>query len=232
MGELWFFRGCMSTFRERAMAEATLEILRRLRLPFRLFGRERCCGSVLFRTGQEREAEEVRRRNEEEFRRLGVRRLLTTCPGCYSTFRRDYSLDGVEVLHLSQLLRELIREGRLRLRERRVRATYHDPCHLGREWGIYEEPREVLRSIPGLELVEMTLSREFSRCCGAGGGVRSAFPEVSLAASRTRVGEALEAGAELLVTSCPFCYHHLKEAAEGRMEVRDLSLLVRDLMEG
>ncbi|TDA31314.1 MAG: hypothetical protein DSO04_04305 [Hadesarchaea archaeon] len=96
MEELWFFRGCMSTFREREMAEATLEILRRLHLPLRLFGRELCCGSVLFRTGQEREAEEVRRRNEEEFRRLGVRRLLTVCPGCYSTFRKDYSLDGVE----------------------------------------------------------------------------------------------------------------------------------------
>ena len=232
MEELWFFRGCMSTFREREMAEATLEILRRLHLPLRLFGRELCCGSVLFRTGQEREAEEVRRRNEEEFRRLGVRRLLTVCPGCYSTFRKDYSLDGVEVLHLTQLLRELVREGRLRLGGRRVRATYHDPCHLGREWRIYEEPREVLRSIPGLELVEMNLSRELSRCCGAGGGVRSAFREVSRAASRTRVGDALEAGAELLVTSCPFCYHHLREAAEGRVEVRDLSLLVRDLMEG
>lgn len=229
MEELWFFRGCMSTFRERGMAEATVEILRKLGLPFRLFEREVCCGSVLFRTGLRGEAEEVRRRNEEEFSRLGVRRLLTVCPGCYSTFRREYSLPGVEVLHLTQLLHGLL--GRLRWRgERRVRATYHDPCHLGREWGVYEEPREVLRAIPGLELVEMSLSREFSRCCGAGGGVRSAFGEVSSAISRSRVEDAVEAGAGLLVTSCPFCYHHLKEV--GRVEVTDLSLLVRDLLEG
>ncbi|MEM2977938.1 MAG: heterodisulfide reductase-related iron-sulfur binding cluster [Candidatus Hadarchaeales archaeon] len=230
--ELWFFRGCMSTFREREIAEATVEILRRLGLPFRLFDRETCCGSVLFRTGQVGEAEEVRKKNEEEFSRLGVRRLLTACPGCYSTFRKEYSLPGVEVLHLTQLLRDMVRGGRLRLGERKVRATYHDSCHLGREWGLYEEPREVLKSVPGLELVEMSLSRGFSRCCGAGGGVRSAFRELSSAVSSTRVGDALEAGAQLLVTSCPFCYHHLREVADGRVEVRDLSLLVRDLMEG
>ncbi len=230
--ELWFFRGCMSTFRERGIAEATVEILRKVSLPFRLFDRETCCGSVLFRTGQVEEAEEVRRRNEEEFSRLGVRRLLTACPGCYSTFRREYSLPGVEVLHLTQLLRGLLVEGRLRLGRREVKATYHDSCHLGREWGLYEEPREILKSVPGLELLEMSLSREFSRCCGAGGGVRSAFRELSSAVSRSRVGDALEAGAQLLVTSCPFCYHHLREAAEGRMEVKDLSMLVRELMEG
>lgn len=230
--ELWFFRGCMSTFREREIAEATVEILRRLGLPFRLFDRETCCGSVLFRTGQVREAEEVKRRNEEEFSRLGVRELLTVCPGCYSTFRKEYSLPGVKVLHLTQLLHRMLREGRLKLRGKEVRATYHDSCHLGREWGLYEEPREILRGMPGLELVEMSLSREFSRCCGAGGGVRSAFRDLSSAVSRSRLGDALDVGAQLVVTSCPFCYHHLREVADGRVEVRDLSLLVRDLMEG
>lgn len=230
--ELWFFRGCMSTFREREIVEATVEILGRLGLPFRLFERETCCGSVLFRTGQVEEAKGVRRKNEEEFSRLGIGKLLTACPGCYSTFRREYSLPGVEVLHLTQLLHRMLREGRLKLRGREVRATYHDPCHLGREWGLYEEPREILRSVPGLELVEMPLSRGFSRCCGAGGGVKSAFPELSSSVSRARMGDALDAGAQLLVTSCPFCYHHLREVADGRMEVKDLSLLVRDLMEG
>jgi len=229
--EFWFFRGCMSTFREREITEATLEILERLEVVFHLFERETCCGSVLFRTGLREEAERVRRKNEEEFSKLGVRRLLTACPGCYSTFR-EYSLSGVEVLHLVHLLHHMLREGKLRLKEKRMRVTYHDPCHLGREWGIYEEPREILRSIPGLELVEMPLSREFSRCCGAGGGVRSAFKELSSAVSRSRIGDALDSGAQILVTSCPFCYHHLKEAAGGKMEVKDLSLLVRDLMEG
>jgi Fe-S oxidoreductase len=123
----------------------------------------------------------------------------------------------------------LIESGKLRPETKRVKATYHDPCHLGRHTEVYEEPRRILKSIRGLELVEMKSSRQLSRCCGGGAGVKTAYPELSKKAALRRVSEAEKTGAKLLVTTCPFCVQTLRGAAEASgssMEVVELSVLV------
>jgi Fe-S oxidoreductase len=174
---------------------------------------------------------------------------------------------GFEVLSVTELLAELVDQGRLPMRHPVNRTvTYHDPCHLGRQsetykpwhgrerkvlnhlviqdppkefnrgtYGIYEAPRRVLRAIPGLELQEMERVREFSFCCGSGGGAKSAFPDFALATARERVEEAESTGAEMLVTACPWCESNLAEGiadAGSRLEMASLIQLVSRAMGG
>jgi len=215
-----YFVGCTSSYREKGLARKTVELLRRMGVDFTLCEDEWCCGSFLLRTGQDEvdgtRVEEMASHNLEEVRKRGAKTVVVSCPGCYRAWRRDYPELGVEpdfeVLHLTQFLE---REG-VKGRERgRVRVTYHDPCHLGRHMGVYEEPRRILSALPGVELVEMPRNRENSWCCGSGGGFRAGYPEASRLVARRRLEEARGTGAELLVTSCPFCLRQLKETAEA-----------------
>jgi heterodisulfide reductase subunit D len=119
----------------------------------------------------------------------------------------------VEVLHFSEVYVSLIREGRLKPRTRVDKTvTFHDPCHVGRSQGLFNEPREILDAIPGIRLVEMAHCREESRCCGAGGGVKANYPEMAAQIARDRVIEAMETGADTLVTMCPFCQASFSQA--------------------
>ena len=146
----------------------------------------------------------------------------------------DWRIDlemNFEVLRLVEYLDLLLKEGRLRFTgEVPLKVTYHDPCHLGRYAGIFEPPRDVLRSIPGLELVEMERSRQFSWCCGAGAGVKQAYPDFALWTARERIKEARETGAEALVTACPWCERNFKDALKesgesfGVYDIAELAL--------
>jgi heterodisulfide reductase subunit D len=135
---------------------------------------------------------------------------------------------NAKTVHITQLVAELIDSGKLRP-EKGIEGsvTYHDPCHLGRHTGIYEEPRKILESIPGIKLVEMERTRDEARCCGAGGGVKTAFPELSQKIADLRVKDAESTGADMLVTSCPFCYQSLKSA----IETKGSSLRMMDILE-
>ncbi|MHA2200994.1 MAG: heterodisulfide reductase-related iron-sulfur binding cluster [Candidatus Thorarchaeota archaeon] len=120
---------------------------------------------------------------------------------------------------------------RLELPSLNVKVTYHDPCHLGRHSGIFEEPREILRSVHGIELVEMEWNRKFAKCCGAGGGFRSGREEDAIAIAADRVHEAEATGASILVTSCPFCLRNLQDGAdstESETEVTSVISLIAD----
>jgi heterodisulfide reductase subunit D len=132
------------------------------------------------------------------------------------------------MVHITQFVNELVSSGRLRL-DRRVDSlvTYHDPCHLGRHNNLYDEPRKILEAIPGVRLVEMERTRDESRCCGAGGGVKTAFPDLAQKIAELRVADAEKTGADTLVTSCPFCYQSLKAAIDGKGS----KLKMMDLME-
>ena len=192
---------------------------------------EVCCGSTIKRIGDVRLFEELRNANCEAILSCEPARIVTPCAGCYKTMAQDYGdlLGGIEVIHSTQYILGVLREGRLRLKEIRVTATYHDPCHLGRYAGIYDEPREILRLIPGLELVEMSNSRELSMCCGGGGGVKTAYGDLSSRIAQKRVREAEETGASLLVTACPFCVQTLSAAAKSMdspIIVEEISVLV------
>jgi len=227
-----YFVGCTSNYRETAVRDATISVLKKAGVDFTIVD-EFCCGSPLLRTGQTEIVEDLAVHNLEAFRRAGASRIVTSCAGCFRTLKEDYDQLGVgldvEVVHTSQLVRDLLRENRLHIRRRiGATATYHDPCHLARHMGVYDAPREVLELI-GLQLREMARSREKAWCCGAGGGVKAAYPDWSVEVASQRVEEAQNTGAQLLVSACPFCKRGLRDgrqAAGQGPEVIDLIELV------
>jgi heterodisulfide reductase subunit D len=161
--------------------------------------------------------------------------IVTACAGCYSTLLHEYGEDlNARVLHTVEYVAELVAEGKLSFQKAATKkqvATYHDPCHLGRYSEIFDAPREILEALPGIEFREMERIREWSWCCGAGGGVRTAYPDYATWVASRRLDEAQETQAELLVTACPFCEQNLEDAvAKGDypMKVVDLMVLVRD----
>jgi quinone-modifying oxidoreductase, subunit QmoC len=202
---------------------------------------ENCCGDPAHKTGAGEIFAELASNNTERFLRAGVKKILTTSPHCLNIFKNSYAgLKGsVSSEHYTELLDRLVAEGRLRpILEVAGKVTYHDPCYLGRHSGIYEAPRQILRSIPGLTLIEMVNNRESSLCCGGGGGGAwgDYLPHRSLGI--LRVEEALSTGAELIATACPYCMRMLTDAVRqlgvgDRIAVRDLAeLLLQSVMMG
>lgn len=235
--EVLFFVGCTAAYDPniRAMALDTARVLSVAGVDFGTLGNdEGCCGSTMMRTGLSEAAKKTVLRNIERFEKASPAVIVTSCAGCYKTIRQDYPRVGkvnAKVLHITQLVNDLIGQGKLAL-DRRVeaRVTYHDPCHLGRHNGLYDEPRAILHAIPGLEVIEMDRNRAAARCCGAGGGVKTAFPDLAQRISSLRIADAEMVGAETLATSCPFCYQSLKSAIDAKgskLQMVDLMELVR-----
>jgi len=186
------------------------------------------------RTGLMDSAKKMVRKNLELFEKASPSTIVTSCAGCFKTIRQDYPKVGkvnARVVHVTKFVNELIDQKKLVLRNRvEGKVTYHDPCHLGRHNLLYDEPRKIIESIPGLKLVEMERTREESRCCGAGGGVKTAFPELAQKISSLRIEDAEKTGGDILVTSCPFCYQSLKatiDAKGSKLKMMDLMELVR-----
>jgi heterodisulfide reductase subunit D len=235
--EVLFFVGCTAAYDPniRNMALDTARVLGKANIDFGTLGNdEGCCGSTLLRTGLLESARELAQKNIEMFEKASPSVIVTSCAGCYKTIRQDYPKVGkvnARVVHITQFVNELIDSGRLKL-EKRVDGvvTFHDPCHLGRHNLLYDEPRKILQSIPGIKLVEMERNRAEARCCGAGGGVKTAFPDLAQKISLLRVEDAERTGAEILTTSCPFCYQSLKtsiDAKGSKLKMMDLMELVR-----
>ena len=214
---LVYFPGCMATYRQKKTAESTIRLLKKAGVEFKMLGEDEwCCGSVLLRTGNRKLAKKVAAHNIDAIRKTGAKKVVTSCSGCYRTLKKDYpELAGstsFEVQHITEFLDELLSSGKLKLTDKNVRITYHDPCHLGRHMGVYDIPRNVLKKIPGVTLAEMPRNREQARCCGAGGGLSSAYKSLASQIADTRFAEAESTRAEYLVTACPFCVHALAEA--------------------
>lgn len=233
---LWFV-GCAPSYdpRNQKVAKALLEIFQHAGLEVGFLGEEeRCCGDSARRLGEEGLFQLLAEENSAQFNEVGAEKILTTSPHCYTVFSKEYPINK-EVRHYTQVLAELVREGKLSFREgEELTVTYHDPCYLGRHNGIYEEPRSVLAAIPGIRLVEMARNRAQSFCCGGGGGrmwIETGAKEKERL-GEVRVKEALSTGAKVLVTACPFCLINLDEAIksldlEGSLGVLDLAELVR-----
>ncbi|MHA1265240.1 MAG: (Fe-S)-binding protein [Candidatus Helarchaeota archaeon] len=246
--EVAYFVGCTASFRRKEIAIATARIFNKIGLEFQLLGEnEFCCGSPVLRAGDEELFKQLLQRNIEEFTRRGIKRIITSCAGCYSTMKAEYpryQKHDIEIIHTSEFLDELIKNGKLNLtKSLPFTVTYHDPCHLGRcsepyrEWhgeimepislvkipvppkpirygtyGCYYPPRNVLKAIPGLTFREMERIKEYAYCCGAGGGVKAAFPDFAINTAKRRVEEAKDTGASVLVSCCPFCSTNLQDA--------------------
>jgi len=219
-----YFRGCVAREKLGRISEATQEILRSAGIEYRILEDEECCGSFLLRTGFREDAEEVMKKTLKE---IEDEKILTSCAGCYKTFKKDYKeILGVklDVIHTSQFFNELIENGNIEIEFLDEKVTYHDPCHLGRHLEEYDAPREILDRIT--ELIEMERNRENSRCCGAGAGVRSAFPEITDKIAEARLKDAEEADADIIVTSCPFCILNLGSVCRDDKKVLDLSEII------
>jgi Fe-S oxidoreductase len=237
--ELLYFPCCIPAYdpRGKKVAQAIVRILKKAEIDFGILGTEEtCCGESVRKAGNEALFQSLAQSNITVFTEKGVQKILTTSPHCYNTFKNEYhELDGkFEVIHYTQYFAQLIKEGRLKFsKELNKRVTYHDSCYLGRHNGIYDEPREVLQSIPGLELVEMRDSRENSLCCGGGGGRIWMDTKKEERFSDLRVDQAIEAGAQALVASCPYCILNFEDSVltmdkADVLEVKDISELVQE----
>ncbi|NHI94542.1 MAG: (Fe-S)-binding protein [Candidatus Lokiarchaeota archaeon] len=236
--------GCMAQLRVREILDAILEMHSAGILEGKIINEEPCCGSVLIRTGNKVDAKINAEKVYAWLKKNNIDEIIAPCAGCANTFREEYPklIDGfdIKVKHLSQELNDLVKSGKLKLTGIiNKKITYHDPCHLGRGMEIYEEPRELLKSIPGVNFTEMKRSRNHSRCCGAGGGVLSLFSEVALgprSATETIFKEIKSSRAKIIVTNCVFCYHTLKEgkklAEKTKFDIIDLPVLINKMRLG
>ena len=216
--EILYFPGCYLSFdpRLKKVAVATADILKKAGVEFGILGpKENCCGESIRKTGDEELFKRLAKENIKTFIDNGVKRVLVSSPHCYHTFKNEYPefMVNFEVVHIAQYVSELIDAGRLEISKKYTKkVTYHDPCYLGRHNSIYDEPREVLQKVPGLELKEMPESRENSLCCGGGGGRIWMETPKEERFSDLRLEQATGIGADVLATSCPYCITHFEES--------------------
>ena len=233
--EILYFPCCYPSYEPRLkkVSQATADILGQVGVDFGILGsKENCCGESVRKAGNEALFKRLARENIKAFVENGVKKILVSSPHCYHTFKNEYPEFRVnfEVVHASQYLFQLMNEGRLKPTiEYRKKVTYHDPCYLGRHNGIYDEPRGLLKKIPGLELVEMEESRENSLCCGMGGGRIWMETAKGERFSDLRLQQAIEVGAEVLVTSCPYC---ISQFEDSRLTLKDSEVIqIKDITE-
>ncbi len=233
--DILYFPCCYLSYdpRLKKVARATATILKKAGISFGILGpQENCCGESIRKAGNEELFKRLAKENIKTFIDNGVKKILVSSPHCYHTFKNEYPEFKVnfEVVHISQYLSELINEGKLQLnKEYAKKVSYHDPCYLGRHNSVYDEPREALKKIDGLELDEMPDSRVDSLCCGGGGGRIWMETPKDERFSDLRVEQAVETGAEVLATSCPYCITNFEDSRLGREDSE--SLAIKDITE-
>ena len=239
--EVLYFPCCYLCYdpRLKKVAQATARVLNKAGVDFGLLGsKENCCGESIRKTGNEELFKRLAKENIKTFVENGVKKILVSSPHCYHTFKNEYSEFKVnfDVVHISQYLPELIKKGRLQVtKDYGKKVTYHDPCYLGRHNGLYDEPREALTKIPGLELIEMAETRDDSLCCGMGGGRIWFETPKSERFSNIRMEEAVGLGAEELVTACPYCITNFEDTAavlncSDAIQVRDITEILQEVV--
>jgi len=239
--DILYFPCCTAAFdpRVQTVAQATSKILNSLGVDYGILGtKENCCAESIRKMGNEILFKRLARENIKTFIDSGVKKILVSSPHCYHTFKNEYPefMVNFEVIHTTQYLFNLISEGKLKFtKEYRKKVAYHDPCYLGRHNGIYDEPRNVLKSVPGLELVEMADSRAESICCGGGGGRMWMETPKGERFSDIRVEQAIEAGAEVLAVACPYCMVMFKDSVISAhkadvIQVKDITEIVQEVI--
>ncbi len=226
-GNTPFYIGCLYRSRPRELS-TVFSVLERLDIHPET-GEETCCGYIVEATGFSGDFEKAKQQCEKGLRQSEVDLTLTLCPTCTITLKETY---GLPAQHAIVAVRDKLKEKSVagRIIPLNLRATYHDPCHLGRMLGVFEEPREILQKI-GVELVEMEHNRYFSTCCGGGGGLRAVDDKLSIESSKNRVQDALNVGAEMIVTVCPTCESTLLRASGRLVKKIDKFIDVRSLWE-
>ena len=239
--EALYFVGCYLSYdpRMKKVATATANILNKAGVQFGILGdKESCCGESIRKTGSEEVFKNLAKENIKTFIDNGVKKIIVSSPHCYHTFKNEYPefMVNFEVIHMSQYVLELINEGRLELTgDYKEKVTFHDPCYLGRHNNVYDEPRDLLNKVSGLELVEMENFRSNSLCCGGGGGRIWMDTPQKERFSDIRLEQAKEAGAKVLATSCPYCITNFEESRlnleyEDILEVKDITEIISEML--
>jgi heterodisulfide reductase subunit D len=239
--EYVYFVGCTSSYRQKKIAQDTLKVLKSIGINFTILEDEWCCGSPLLRTGQWSFVKKLANHNIELINSKGADKVITSCAGCYRAFKKDYTTGyanylninkyDFQVYHITELLDECLQTGLLKLKELNKKVTYHDPCHLSLHMSLFDSPRNVIKMIPGVNFIEMPKSRENSMCCGAGGGFRAGFPNISINLATRRVKEAESISVDILASACPFCWRNLSDAikkSESKIQIKDVVELIAE----
>jgi len=225
--------------RLKKLAQATVAILKKANVDFGILGtKENCCGESIRKTGNEDVFRKLAKENIKTFIDHGVKKILVSSPHCYHTFKNEYPEFRVnfEVIHTSQYVFTLINEGKLTLsKEYAKTVTYHDPCYLGRHNGVYDDPRNVLKTISGLTLTELPEAKVDSMCCGMGGGRVWAETEKHERFSNIRIDQAIAVGAQELITSCPYCITALEDSRlvmdhGDDIQVKDITEVIQEII--
>jgi len=239
--EVLYWSGCVSSYQDLRIIPATLKVLDAAGIKYSQLGQdEGCCGYFAYITGAMDKFKEIRRLNLEAFKKAGVKTVLATCSGCHKTFHDlypRYGGNGFKTQHAVEFFHDLLSQGRLKFSDQAkpLKVIYHDPCDIGRHMGLYEPPREVIKALPGVELLEFPLNRALAKCCGGGGGMKGFDLDLSMELAEKRVLQAVEAGAEAIVSACPSCKQNfsqgvarLKKAGQipRKLKVLDLTELV------
>ena len=236
--DILLFVGCTAAYRQQNIALSAYKILKKANIDFTILKDEKCCGSVLLRYGFHDKVKVLAEELMEQIQKSGIKTVVFPCAGCYRTFKIDYPKliempKDIKFIHFSEYLEKLVKEGKYHFRfDSQTRISYHDPCHLGRAAGVFEAPRFLINSINNANLIELETRRNYSHCCGAGGGVKSCFPEISLKVGQNRIIEAAQNNINYLVSTCPFCKTNLSQSLNGQnFQVLDLTELLSQTLD-
>jgi heterodisulfide reductase subunit D len=233
--EVIYFVGCVASFfpMVQKIPANMAEIMERGGVDFTILGGDEwCCGFPLIGAGMPEKIKTLMEHNLQKVKEVGAKKIVFTCPSCYHMWKNFYEAE-VELLCTSELLEQLLSEKRIPLKEINATVTYHDPCDLGRNSGIFESPREVLKAIPGIRLIEMPNNRQMANCCGGGGNLEMVDPDLSAKVAQMKIDEILETGADMVVTSCQQCVRTIATRARRQkinLVVKDLTDLVAEAM--
>jgi glycolate oxidase len=236
--------GCVASYQDINIIPSVLNIMNKAKIDYISLGnKEYCCGYISFLVGDEKEFKSCINKNITLFKQLGIKEIVTTCAGCYRTFKDLYNkhgkLNGIHIYHFVEYLEKLITGNQITFKDgtKKVKVAYHDPCDIGRHMNIYDPPRNIIKAIPSVELVEFAQNRNLAKCCGGGGGLKAYNTDMSLDIAFKRIQQANSVGAEVVTSACPACKSNLQVAAarlrkekKGKIKVMDITELVAEAL--
>lgn len=230
------FMGCVPSYLDMKIVPSFLRIIEAAGVDYTLLGaKEICCGFPLHLMGNLQGFEENAKELSALIKATGANELVTPCAGCYKSFVKYYPEAGnleMEVFHSVHYIKKLIDEKEIQLNDSPgKRVTYHDPCDLGRTFQVFDEPREILKALPHIEFVEMPRNRLEARCCGGGGNMLALRPELAADMAAQRVRDAMEVGAEIIVSSCSACKDNLRKGIKAIPKEQRPKIMVMDITE-
>lgn len=231
-----YFVGCGAAYRRPEIARAALAVLKAVGIKYTLLLDEECCGAYLDVMGYRKEAQSLAQKNVDRFKAVGCNTVVMGCPHCLYTIKEMYPQWGVKLpkgirfVHTTTYIRELVKQDRIKLKSLEKTVTYQDPCWLGRYCGIYNDPREILVSLDGLNFVEMKWTREKANCCGYGSGLALTFPQMANEIATNRFSQAKKTGAEILITACQSCKSAFlnQSSKKDNLKVMDVAELIAE----